>query len=112
MNHRTRAFSITLLAVCTACSQMPSRPSDGDSPGARYVDAAALTSGAEYSNVQVLTSVPLRHVSAADAEARLQAKLPQDVRVSRVGEANQLLLQGRGQAVAESIKEIQRIDVR
>ena len=112
MHHRTLALSFTLLAVIAACSQMPSRPSDGDASGVRYLDAAALTSGDEYSDAQVLTTVALQHVSAADAEARLQANLPEGVRVSRVGEANQLLIQGRGQAVTESIREIKRIDVR
>jgi len=112
MHDRILALSFTLLAGVAACSHMPSRPSDSDSSGARYVDAAALTSGDEYSDVQVLTSVALRHVSAADAEARLQASLPEGVRVSRVGESKQLLIQGRGQAVTESIKELERIDVR
>lgn len=112
MTHRPLALSFTLLTVIAACSQMPPRPADSDAPGARYVDAATLTSGGEYSDVQVLTSVALRHVSAADAEARLQANLPEGVRVSRVDGASQLLIQGRGQAVTESIKQLTRIDVR
>lgn len=112
MNHRVLALSLPLLAGIAACSHMPPRPSDGDSSGARYVEAAALTSGDGYSDVEVLTSVALRHVPAADAEARLQASLPEGVRVSRVGESEQLLIQGRGQAVTESLKQLERIDVR
>ena len=46
------------------------------------------------------------------AEARLQANLPEVVRVSRVGEAQQLPLQGCGHAVTESIEELEKIDVR
>jgi hypothetical protein len=71
-----------------------------------------LTSGDGYSDVEVLTSVAPQHISAADAEARLQTNLPEGVRVSRVGETQQLLIQGPGHAVTESIKELERIDVR
>lgn len=112
MSHRSRPLSFTFLAVIAACSQMPSRTPDSDTPGARYVDAKVLTSGDQYSDVQVLTSVALRHLSAAEAEAKLQTNLPEGVRVSRVGEAQQLLIQGRGHAVTESIKELERIDAR
>jgi hypothetical protein len=112
VNHRLLAPYFTLLAVITGCSQMPASLPDTGMPGARYVDATVLTRGDEHSDAQVLTSVTLRHISAADAEARLQANVPEGVRVSRVGEAEQLLIQGPGHAVRESIKELQRIDVR
>jgi hypothetical protein len=112
MSHRTLALSFALLALTAACRQMPSKPADADTSGARYVEAAALTSGAESSNEQVLTSVALQHVSAADAEVRLQAKLPEGVRVSRGTDARQLLIQGPGKAVTASIRELERIDVR
>ena len=111
MNHRL-PLSFTLLAVIAACSQMPPRPPDSGTPAARYVDVTVLTSGDEYSDVQVLTSVALQNISAADAEARLQATLPEGVRVGRVGGIEQLLIQGPGHAVRESIKELKRIDVR
>ncbi len=91
---------------------MPPRPSDSGTPGVRFVEAAALTRGDEFADVQVLTSVALQHVSAADAEAWLQAKWPKGLRVSRVGEARQLLIQGSGQAVLQSIQELKKIDVR
>lgn len=76
------------------------------------MDATALTSSDEYSDVQVLTSVALRHVSAADAEARLRSQLPEGVRVSRVGESKELLIQGPGHSVTESIRQFEKIDVR
>lgn len=101
-----------LLFVVVAGSQMPPKPSDSDSSSVRYVDAAALTGGDGYSDVEVLTSVALQHVSAADAEARLRPKLPEGVRVSRVGAARALLIQGRGQAVTDSVKELAKIDSR
>jgi hypothetical protein len=112
MKHRSLAASLTLFAVAAACSQLPTKPSDSDSSGARYVDAAALTSSNQYADVDVLTSVALEHVAAADAEVRLQAKLPEGVRVSRAGGAQALLIQGRGRAVQDSIKELERIDAR
>jgi hypothetical protein len=65
MSHRPLALSFTLLAVIAACSQMPSRPMDSGTPGARHVEAAAFTSGKEYSDVQVLTSLAPQHISAA-----------------------------------------------
>jgi hypothetical protein len=112
MNRRLVALSFTLLAGIAACSQMPSRTPDSGTPDPRYVDVTALTSGDEYADVQVLTAVPLRQISAADAESRLQANLPEGVRVARIGATQQLLIQGPGRAVTESIKELQRIDVR
>ena len=112
MNQRLMALSLTLLALTAACKQMPSKPDDAEGSVARYVDSAALANGGGSSNEQILTSVALQHVSAADAEARLQAKLPEGVRVSRGADAKQLLIQGPGQAVSESIKELARIDVR
>lgn len=112
MNHRTSTLSCILLVVLAACGQMPSTRSDGDASGPRYVDVEALTSGDAYSDVQVLTSVVLQHISAVDAEARLQANLPEGVRVSRVGATQKILLQGRGQAVTESVHELGKIDVR
>lgn len=112
MYQRLLALSIALLALTAACRQMPSKSDEAEGSVARYVDAAALTSGGGSSHEQVLTSVALQHVSAADAEARLQAKLPEGVRVSRGADAKQLLIQGPGQAVRESIEELARIDVR
>ncbi|MFN6194595.1 MAG: hypothetical protein ACK58T_04325 [Phycisphaerae bacterium] len=103
---------LVLLAPTAACRQMPSKPDDAAGSVARYVDSAALARGGRTSNEQVLTSVALQHLSAADAEARLQAKLPEGVRTSRGADAKQLLIQGPGQAVSESIKELARIDVR
>jgi hypothetical protein len=112
MKHRKLAASLTLLAAITACRQMPTGESVSSTDGARYVEATALTSGSEYADAQVVTAVALQHVSAADAEARLQGKLPEGVRVARSGESNQLLIQGSGKAVTESIKVLAKIDVR
>ena len=112
MKHRNLAASLTLLAAIVACRQLPTGASASATDGARYVEATALTSGSEYADVQVLTAVALQHVSAADAEARLQGKLPEGVRVARSGEPNQLLIQGRGKAVTDSIKALAKIDVR
>ena len=111
MNHRALALSFAMLAFTAACTQMPPRTSSG-TPGARYVDSASLTNGDAYSDAQVLTSVPLLHVSAADAEARLRGCVPEGVRVSCIGQTKQLLIQGRGWAVTESIMELRKIDVR
>lgn len=122
MSHRSLAPSFSLLVVVAACSQMPSRPLDTGTldtgkldtgtQGARYVNAAVLTRGDEHSNAEVLTVVALQHISAADAEARLQAILPEGVRVGRAGDAKSLAIQGPGRAVTKSIKELERIDVR
>lgn len=112
MYQRLLALSIALLALTAACRQIPSKSDDSEGSLARYVDSAALASAGGSSNDQVLTSVALQHVSAADAEARLQAKLPDGVRVSRGADPKQLLIQGPGQAVRESIQELARIDVR
>jgi hypothetical protein len=83
-----------------------------DSAEARYVDVTALTNSDEYAHVQVLTSVPLRHITAVDAEARLHATLPEGVRMGHVGQAKHLLLQGPGQGVVQAIKALEKLDVR
>ncbi|MCK5943231.1 MAG: hypothetical protein KAI24_14725 [Planctomycetes bacterium] len=73
-----------------------------------------MASGDEYADQQVLTSVAVQHVAVADAdaEARLRARLPEGVLVSRVGATEKILIQGRGQAVQESIRQLASIDVR
>jgi hypothetical protein len=112
MTNRLLALVITLLAVLAACSQIPPQPRHTGSSDARYVEATVLTSGDEYSLVQVITSVPLRHISAVDAETRLRASLPEGVLASRVGAAKKLLLQGPGHGVIEAIKALEKLDVR
>ena len=91
---------------------MPPQTRHVDSTGARYVDATVLTSGDEYSGVEVLTSVRLRHITAVDAEAGLRADLPEGVRISRAGQPQALLLQGPGHEVVEAIETLQKLDVR
>lgn len=100
-------LALAVLTFAVAC-QVPS-PESG---GARFVDAKVLASGDDYADVEVLTSVTLRHVPAADAAARLEPKLPAGVRVGRVGNTEQLLIQGPGRAVAASIATLAAIDVR
>ena len=112
MNHRTLPLALVLLAIAASCRQMPARPSGMVASGPRYVEAAALASGDEYADQQVLTSVVVQHVAVADAEARLRARLPEGVLVSRVGATEKILIQGRGQAVQESIRRLASIDVR
>ncbi|MBK8096742.1 MAG: hypothetical protein IPK26_06525 [Planctomycetes bacterium] len=106
-----RAPALVWLAVFGSCQQLPQKPADAGVADARYVDAAVLTHGHDHSGV-ILTAVPLQHISAADAEARLRPTLPAGVSVNRVGEAAQLLIQGPGSAVRVAIEQLQRIDVR
>ena len=112
MTHPVLALAFVWMTVLGSCQQAPPRPADAGDQEARYVDATILTKGDDYSGVQVLTAVPLRHISAADAEARLQVTLPAGARVSRVGGAPQLLIQGPGKAVRALLEELARLDVR
>ena len=56
--------------------------------------------------------MPLRHISAVDAEAGLRRDLPENVLTGRVGQKKAVLLQGPGQEVVEAIRILKKLDVR
>ncbi|MFT4513999.1 MAG: hypothetical protein ACI89X_003679 [Planctomycetota bacterium] len=106
------ALWLSSLAVVTGCRQLATPDQDNASAQARYVDVATLTSGAAHSGGDVITSVPLHHITALDAEAGLRSDLPASVRVARVGQSKSVLLQGPAQAVVAAIKTLKTLDVR
>ena len=111
MTKHAPALLLTSVAVLAGCSELPPQPRDRDSSQARYVDATTLTSGDEYFGVEVITSVPLHHITAVDAETRLREDLPQGVRVGHVGESKHLLIQGPAEDVVEAINLLRKLDV-
>lgn len=112
MTRHAPTLLLTAVAAFAGCRQLPPPTPDSDSRQARYVAATTLTSGDEYAGVQVITAVPLRHITAVDAEARLRGQLPEGVTVGRTGQAKKLLLQGPGQAVVAAMKVLTELDVR
>ncbi len=112
MTKHVPAVFLASVAVLAGCSQPPPQTRNIEGSQARYVDAATLTSGDDYSGVEVLTSVPLRHISAVDAEAGLRRDLPENVLTGRVGQKKAVLLQGPGQEVVEAIRILKKLDVR
>tara|TARA_R110002072_G_scaffold67163_4_gene165171 strand:+ start:47405 stop:47809 length:405 start_codon:yes stop_codon:yes gene_type:complete len=109
MTKHVPALLLTFGILLAGCSQLPPKDLYADGKAVPYVDATTLTSSDEYSGVGVLTVVPLQYIAAADAEARLQADLPEGVRVSHV--AQKVLVQGPGHSVAEVLETLRKIDV-
>ena len=102
------SLSVLLVAILAGCSQLAQEQAGSQ---ARFVEAAKLERGEVAVRGEVITSVPLRHLSAQQAEDGLRAKLPKGVHVARVGSSNGLLLQGPSHGVVTAIHTLRSLDV-
>ena len=108
---RLRLSSIVLAGMAlTSCAAPGPEARDADGSEARYVEAASLLGRDDHRDLDVLTSVELRRLSAEEVETLLQSELPENVRVGRTGRSDALLLQGPGEEVVAAIRMVQRLD--
>lgn len=104
-----RTFVTCLAGLLAGCAQLPHSNSDG--ADARYVPAAELGARGKHAGVEVLTSIPLRHITARAAEQHLRRSLPEGVRMGTTGNVNSILLQGPGPRVFDTVETLKKFDV-
>jgi hypothetical protein len=79
--------------------------------GAMYVQASKLGKRCRHEGVEVLTSIPLHHITATAAEKMLRKSLPEVVRMGGTGSNHSISLQGQGPRVYDAVEMLRKFDV-